>query len=132
MEIFTSEFREELLGNLENFVVEYKSGTPFRKIIELNKKINLALEKEREIFNSKKKKKNQFEVGDVVYWGERKGIVTQQYDSKDEASLYVTFEKNGEFKSWDIPFTKDGRFMNGTPIVLSHLPYKLKMNKIKK
>jgi hypothetical protein len=63
--------------------------------------------------------------------GERKGIVTEQHNDKDEASTFVCFEETGEFKRWDISFTKDGRFLCGTPIVLSHTPYKLKMKKIK-
>ena len=79
----------------------------------------------------KKKKNKKFKVGDVVYWGERKGVVEQQFNSNDEASTCVCFEEPEEFKSFDISFTKDGRFMNGTPIVLSHFPYELKMKKIK-
>lgn len=64
MEIFTPEFREELFDNLESIVIEYKNDTPFKKKIELNNKIQLAFEKEKEIFNSKNKKSNQLEVCD--------------------------------------------------------------------
>lgn len=131
MEIFTNEFREELFDNLESIVIEYKNDTPFKKTIELNNKIQLAFEKEKEIFNSKKKKNKKFKVGDTVYWGERKGVVTEQHNDKDEASTFVCFEENGEFRRWEISFTKDGRFLLGTPIVLSHFPYELKMKKIK-
>lgn len=79
----------------------------------------------------KKKKNKKFKVGDVVYWGKREGLVTEVYKGKDEASLYVSFEETGEFGKWHISFTKDGRFLIGTPIVLSHEPYELKMKKIK-
>lgn len=169
MEIFTPEFREELLDNLDSIVIELNSNIPFRKTIELNNKIQLAFEKEKEIFDSKKEKNNQlevcdeakvmsdyevakfmdacmnnpdcgkkekkkknkkFKVGDVVYWGEREGIVTEVYE-KNEASLYVSFEENRYFRRWEISFTKDGRYIKGTPIVLSHFPYELKMKKIK-
>lgn len=79
----------------------------------------------------KKKKNKKFKVGDVVYWGKREGLVTEVYKGKDEASLYVSFEETGEFGKWHISFTKDGRFLLGTPIVLSHEPYELKMKNIK-
>lgn len=170
MEIFTNEFREELFDNLESIVIEYKNDTPFEKRIELHNKIQLAFEKEKEIFNSKKKKNNQlevcdeakvmsdyeiakfmdacmnnadcgkkekkkknkkFKVGDVVYWGKREGLVTEVRKEKDETSLCVSLEETGESRRWNICFTKDGRFINGTPIVLSHEPYELKMKKIK-
>jgi len=64
MEIFTPEFREELFDNLESIVIELNSNIPFRKTIELNNKIQLAFEKEKEIFDSKKEKNNQLEVCD--------------------------------------------------------------------
>lgn len=79
----------------------------------------------------KKKKNKKFKVGDVVYWGKRAGLVTEVFEEKDEASLYVSFEETIKFGKWDISFTKDGRFLFGTPIVLSHVPYELKMKKIK-
>lgn len=79
----------------------------------------------------KKKKNKKFKVGDIVYWGKREGLVTEVCKEKDEASISVCFEENGEFRRWEISFTKDGRFINGTPIVLSHFPYELKMKKIK-
>ena len=169
MEIFTPEFREELFDNLESIVIELNSNIPFRKTIELNNKIQLAFEKEKEIFDSKKEKNNQlevcdeakvmsdseiskfmyacmnnadcgkkekkkknkkFKVGDIVYWGKREGLVTEVCKEKHEASISVCFEENGEFRRWEISFTKDGRFINGTPIVLSHGPYELKMKNI--
>lgn len=79
----------------------------------------------------KKKKNKRFKVGDVVYWGKRAGLVTEIYEENNEASLYVFFEETIGFGKWDISFTIDGRFLFGTPIVLSHLPYELKMKKIK-
>jgi hypothetical protein len=126
MEIFTPEFREELMGNLETITIGLKSDLPINKVKELNDKINLALQKEREIANPKKKKKNQFEVGDVVYWGEMKGIIKEKYNNNSDWSLFVKFENKKI-----ICFTKDGRYYEGMPIVLSHFPYKLKMKKIK-
>lgn len=170
MEIFTPEFREELFDNLESIVIELNSNIPFRKTIELNNKIQLAFEKEKEIFDSKKEKNNQlevcsevkvmsdyevakfmdacmnnpdcgkkekkkknkkFKVGDVVYWGEREGIVTEQHNDIYDTSTIVCFEKTEEFIRWELAFTKDGRFIHGTPVVLSHFPYELKMKKIK-
>jgi hypothetical protein len=131
MEIFTPEFREELMDNLETITIGLKSDLPINKVKELNDKINLALQKERDIANPKKKKNKKFKKGDVVYWGEREGIVANQFNDNTEQCIYVSFKENGEFKSWDVSFTKDGRYINGTPIVLSHFPYKLKMKKIK-
>jgi hypothetical protein len=55
-----------------------------------------------------------------------------KYKDKDEASLHVYFKENGEFRSWELAFTEDGRFIHDTPRLLSHYPYKLKMKKIKK
>jgi hypothetical protein len=62
MEIFTPEFRDELFDNLDSIVIELNSNIPFRKTIELYNKIQLAFEKEKEIFDSKKEKNNQLEV----------------------------------------------------------------------
>jgi hypothetical protein len=126
MKIFTPEFREELMDNLETITIGLKSDLPINKVKELNDKINLALQKEREIANPKKKKKNQFEEGDVVYWGKIKGIVTRKINNNSDCSLFVKFENKKI-----ICFTKDGRYINGTPVVLSHFPCKLKMKKIK-
>jgi hypothetical protein len=72
MEIFSEEFREELLCNLDSIVIEFNSDTPLKKIIDLKTKMNLALEKEKDIFNSKMKKNKKFKVHDVVYWGRKK------------------------------------------------------------
>ena len=130
MEIFTPEFREELMGNLETITIGLKSDLPINKVKELNDKINLAVQKEREIANPKKKKKNQFEEGDVVYWGKIKGIVIKKFiNNNNDFVLFVKFENKQNM--W---FTKDGRcrYFEGLPIVLSYFPYKLKMKKIKK
>jgi hypothetical protein len=126
MEIFTDKFREELMGNLETITIGLKSDLPINKVKELNDKINLALQKEREIANPKKKKKNQFEEGDVVYFAGLEGIVTKQYNDDSNTSTFVRFNKY-----YTLGFTKDGRILFGTPIVISHFPYKLKMKKIK-
>lgn len=130
MEIFKSEFREELMGNLETITIGLKSDLPINKVRELNYKINLAVQKEKEIAKPKKKKKNQFEEGDVVYWGKIKGIVIKKFiNNNNDFVLFVKFENKQNM--W---FTKDGRcrYFEGLPIVLSHFPYKLKMKKIKK
>ena len=129
MEIFTPEFREELMDNLETITIGLKSDLPINKVKELNDKINLALQKEREIANPKKKK-NQFEEGDVVYWGKIKGIVIKKFiNNNNDFVLFVKFENKQNM--W---FTKDGRcrYFEGLPTVLSYYPYKLKMKKIKK
>jgi hypothetical protein len=127
MEIFTPEFREELMDNLETITIGLKSDLPINKVKELNDKINLALQKEREIANPKKKKKNQFEIGDVVYWGEMKGIIREKDNNNLGNCFFVTF-----YDDYVLFFTKDGRLKKETPRLLSHYPYKLKMKKIKK
>jgi hypothetical protein len=126
MEIFTPEFREELMDNLETITIGLKSDLPINKVKELNDKINLAVQKEREIANPKKKKKNKFEIGDVVYLAGLEGIVKKQFNDDSNTSLFVRFN---EYNT--LSFRKDGRILFGTPIVLSHFPYKLKMKKIK-
>ena len=126
MEIFTNEFREELMDNLETITIGLKSDLPINKVKELNDKINLALQKEREIANPKKKKKNQFEVGDVVYYlGCLRGEVVI-FDTEFK-TIDVQLD-NGYLQS----FMFNGSLVPNTPIVLSHFPYKLKMKKIKK
>lgn len=79
----------------------------------------------------KKKKNKKFKVGDVVYWGEKKGDVIKQSNEDSEYSINVLFNGNIIEKDWVLSFTKDGRCLHGTPIVLSHFPYELKMKKIK-
>ena len=152
MEIFSEEFKREVSSQLEaitNIVKKDNSNQmsdcEIAKAMEDsffynpdcdkedNNKNNEGLHEEfKLIFKKEKKKKNKkFKEGDVVYWGEREGVVTDKYKEKDEASLHVCFKENVEFKSWELAFTKDGRFLLGTPIILSHFPYELKMKKLK-
>ena len=130
MEIFTNEFREELFDSLETISLGLKKDLPIQKTNELTDKINLALQNEMKHLKPKNKKKNQFEEGDVVYWGKIKGIVIKKFiNNNNDFVLFVKFENKQNM--W---FTKDGRcrYFKGLPIVLSHFPYKLKMKKIKK
>lgn len=126
MEIFTPEFREELFDSLETISIGLKKDLPPQKANELTDKINSALENEMKHLKPKKKKKNKFKEGDVVYFGGIKGIVKKQYNDDSDNSMFVIF--NNETLS----FTKDGRYSEGLPTVLSHYPCKLKMKKIKK
>lgn len=106
MEIFTNEFREELFDNLESIVIEYKNDTPFEKRIELHNKIQLAFEKEKEIFNSKKKKNNQLEVCDeakVMSDSEIAKAVADCMDNPD-CSKKEKKKKNKKFKVGDIVY----------------------------
>ena len=131
MEIFSEEFKNLLSTQLEELTnVVKKDGAVVMSDSEIAKFMD-AWNNPDCGKKEKKKKNKKFKVGDVVYWGERAGIVTEVFKEKDEASLYVSFEEIGEFIRWDISFTKDGRFLLGTPIVLSHFPYELKMKKIK-
>ncbi len=126
MEIFTKEFREELMGNLEAIGFELNPNLPITKLKELNDKINLAVQKEREIANPKKKKNKKFKVGDVVYYlGSLKGEVVDF--CTESKTIDVQFD-NGYLES----FMLCGSLVPNTPIVLSHFPYELKMKKIKK
>jgi dsDNA-specific endonuclease/ATPase MutS2 len=133
MEIFTPEFREELMGNLETITIGLKSDLPINKVKELNDKINLAVQKEREIANPKKKKKNQFEIGDVVYFGTKKGeVISLSKEISDfgvNNGIVVSFceSKKNNFYG----FKNDGSVFEGQGIFLSRFPYKLKMKKIK-
>jgi hypothetical protein len=136
MEIFSEEFKNLLSTQLEeltNVVKTEKSkeNTDVMSDSEIAKALQDCMNNPDCGKKEKKKKNKKFKVGDVVYWGEREGIVTEVFKEKDEASLYVSFEETGEFRRWNISFTKDGRFLLGTPIVLSHFPYELKMKKIK-
>ncbi len=136
MEIFSEEFKNLLSTQLEeltNVVKTEKSkeNTDVMSDSEIAKFMDACMNNPDCGKKEKKKKNKKFKVGDVVYWGKRAGLVTEVFKEKDEASLYVCFEENGEFRKWDISFTKDGRFLLGTPIVLSHFPYELKMKNIK-
>lgn len=137
MEIFTNEFKELLSTQLEELTNVVKKdevkidGAVVMSDYEIAKFMDACMNNPDCGKKEKKKKNKKFKEGDVVYWGERKGVVMDKYKEQDEASLYVSFKENGEFKSWDVSFTKDGRYINGTPVVLSHFPYKLKMKKIK-
>lgn len=127
MEIFTPEFREELFDSLETISIGLKKDLPPQKVNELTDKINSALENEMKYLKPKKKKKNQFEEGDVVYWGELQGVVVHKENSNLDTALGIDFINNSDMTLF---FTEDGRYFAGTPRVLSHFPYKLKMKKI--
>ena len=135
MEIFTNEFKNLLSTQLEELtdVVKTEKAKENPQVMsdyEIAKAIEDCMNNPDCGKKEKKKKNKKFKVGDVVYWGEREGIVTEVYE-KNEASLYVSFEENRYFRRWEISFTKDGRYIKGTPIALSHFPYELKMKKIK-
>jgi hypothetical protein len=137
MEIFTNEFKELLSTQLEELTNVVKKdevkidGAVVMSDYEIAKFMDACMNNPDCGKKEKKKKNKKFKEGDVVYWGERKGVVMDKYKEQDEASLHVSFKENGEFRSWELSFTKDGRFINGTPIILSHFPYELKMKKIK-
>lgn len=60
-----------------------------------------------------------FKKGDIVYWQDLKGVVTNDFLSK-AYPIEVEFVK-GEYYS----FTSDGREYEELPPVLSHTPYTL-------
>lgn len=130
MEIFSNEFKAELSNQLEALTNVVKTDKPNPisdyEIIKSMEDCIARLEEELKLKKEKNKKKKQFEVGDVVYLGNLKGNVANQYNDESDCSLIIDFE-NGE----DLALTKDGRFYQNTPIVISHFPYKLKMKKIK-
>jgi hypothetical protein len=135
MEIFTNEFKELLTNQLVELadVVKTKRSNEMSdyEIAKAMENCMDCYEEENKSKKDKNKKNKKFKVGDVVYWGERKGIVTEQNNDNSESSIYVCFEENGKFEEQTFCFTKDGRYYFGLPIVLSHFPYKLKMKKIK-
>lgn len=132
MEIFTKKFKNLLSTQLEELTnVVKKDGAEVMSDYEIAKAIEDCINNPDCGKKEKKKKNKKFKVGDVVYWGERKGVVAKQYNDNTEKCTYVSFEKNDKFEKKDSFFTKDGRYINGTPVVLSHFPYELKMKKIK-
>ena len=129
MEIFSEEFKIELSRQLEELTnVVKQNGAVAMSISEKEKFMDACMDNPD---CGKKEKNKKFKKGDVVYWGEREGIVTDVYNEEHEASTIVCFEKTEEFIRWELPFTEDGRYIHGTSIVLSHFPYELKMKKIK-
>ena len=129
MEIFSEEFKIELSRQLEELTnVVKQNGAVAMSISEKEKFMDACMDN---LDCGKKEKNKKFKKGDVVYWGEREGIVTDVYNEEHEASTIVCFEKTEEFIRWELPFTEDGRYIHGTSIVLSHFPYELKMKKIK-
>jgi hypothetical protein len=136
MEIFSNEFKELLTNQLVELadVVKTKRSNEMSDY-EIAKAMEGCMDCSEEETKSKKdknKKKNQFEVGDTVYWGRRKGHVLEQNNNSSASSIWVCFEENDKFHEKHLTFTEDGRYYYGTPIVLSHFPYELKMKKIKK
>ena len=135
MEIFTKEFREELMGNLESIGFELNPNLPITKLKELNDKINLAVQKEREIANPKKKKNKKFKKGDIVYFGTKKGEVidfTKTITDSDVVCTGILVSFCESKKDMFYGFKNDGSIFEGQEIFLSHFPYELKMKKIKK
>jgi hypothetical protein len=117
MEIFTNEFKNLLSTQLEELANVVKNnevkidGAEVISDYEIAKAIEDCMNNPDCGKKEKKKKNKKFKEGDVVYWGEREGVVTDKYKEKDEASLHVCFKENVEFRSWELAFTKDGRFI---------------------
>jgi uncharacterized protein YlaI len=136
MEIFTNEFKELLTNQLVELadVVKTKRSNEMSdyEIAKAMENCMDCYEEENKSKKDKNKKNKKFKVGDVVYYGERKGHVLEQNNDNSEISMYVCFEENKRFQEKNNCFTKDGRFHFGLPVVLSHFPYELKMKKIKK
>jgi hypothetical protein len=124
MEIFSEEFKAELSSQLEALTIIVKKDEPKPmsdyEIAKLNQDCFDNLD------CGKKEKKIIFKAYDTVYFGNLKGIVLRQKNDNTDMSLRVDFKNNER-----ISFTKDGRFFQNFPIVLSHFPYELKMKKIK-
>ena len=131
MEIFTEEFKGLLSKQLDELSNVVKTNNSKQmsdyEIAKAMKDCIDCYEEETKSKKDKKKKYKKFKEGDVVYLGNLKGNVAIQYNDESDGSLIIDFE-NGE----DLPLTKDGRFYQNTPIVISHFPYKSKMKKIKK
>jgi hypothetical protein len=133
MEIFTNEFKNELSKQLEELtnVVKIdgaelkKDGAVVMSDYEIAKLMDACMNNS-DCSKKEKKQKNQFEVGDVVYWGEMKGIIKEKDNNNLGNCFFVTF-----YDDYVLFFTKDGRLNKETPRLLSHYPYKLKMKKIK-
>ncbi len=103
MEIFTNEFKELLSTQLEELtnVVKTnkeelkKDGAVVMSDYEIAKLMDACMNNSDCSKKEKKQKNKKFKEGDVVYWGERKGVVMDKYNDKDEASLHVSFKENG-------------------------------------
>jgi hypothetical protein len=136
MEIFTNEFKELLTNQLVELadVVKTKRSNEMSdyEIAKAMENCMDCYEEENKSKKDKNKKNKKFKVGDMVYWGRRKGHVLEQNNDNSEISMYVCFEENDRFDEKNYCFTKDGRYYFGLPVVLSHFPYELKMKKIKK
>jgi hypothetical protein len=132
MEIFTNEFKELLSTQLEELTNVVKKdevkidGAVVMSDYEIAKFMDTCMNNSDCSKKEKKKKKNQFEVGDVVYYlGCLRGEVVI-FDTEFK-TIDVQLD-NGYLQS----FMFNGSLVPNTPIVLSHFPYKLKMKKIKK
>jgi hypothetical protein len=127
MEIFSEEFKAELSSQLEALTIIVKTDEPKpMSDYEVAKSMEDCFDNPDCGKKEKKKKKNQFKIGDVVYYlGSLKGEVVD-FCTQSKA-IDVQFD-NGYLES----FMYDGSLVPNTPIVLSHFPYKLKMKKIKK
>jgi hypothetical protein len=124
MEIFSEEFKAELSSQLEALTIIVKTDEPKpMSDYEVAKSMEDCFDNPD---CGKKQKKIKFKAYDIVYFGNLKGIVFKQMNDNSHISLDVEFDNNKRLK-----FTKDGRFYQEMPIVLSHFPYELKMKKIK-
>jgi hypothetical protein len=134
MEIFTNEFKNLLSTQLQELTNGVKKdGAEVMSDYEVAKFMDACMNNPDCGKKEKKKKNKKFEVGDVVYLGERKGIVTEQHNDNTDTSTYVDFFAHNQFSELSyIAFTQDGRYFIGTQIILSHFPYKIKIKKIKK
>jgi hypothetical protein len=124
MEIFSEEFKAELSSQLEALTIIVKKDEPKpMSDYEVAKSMEDCFDNPD---CGKKQKKIKFKAYDIVYFGNLKGNVLRQKNDDSYISLEVLFNN---VKS--LQFTKDGRFYQEMPIVLSHFPYELKMKKIK-
>ena len=130
MEIFTNEFKKLLTNQLVELadVVKTKRSNEMSdyEIAKAMENCMDCYEEENKSKKDKKKKNYKFEVGDVVYYlGSLRGEVVD-FDTEFK-TINVQLD-NGYLES----FMFNGSLVPNTPILLSHLPYELKMKKIKK
>jgi hypothetical protein len=126
MEIFSEEFKAELISQLEAITNIVKTDKPIpMSDYEVAKSMEDCLGCEEIAKKRKKKKNKKFKVGDVVYYlGSLKGEVVDF--CTESKTIDVQFD-NSYLES----FMLCGSLVPNTPIVLSHYPYELKMKKIK-
>jgi transcription antitermination factor NusG len=126
MEIFSEEYKAELISQLEAITNIVKTDKPIpMSDYEVAKSMEDCLGCEEIAKKRKKKKSKKFKVGDVVFYlGSLKGEVVDF--CTESKTIDVQFD-NGYLES----FMLCGSLVPNTPIVISHFPYELKMKKIK-